>query len=630
MYRFNALECWQIWRNMGTFYVIFRVGYELLRRSGVLRWLFPTQRVKSRKSNWENWLNQSVVFFSFAQEITATSEDLANLREKIKLICSGYTRYFHAEWLRPTDWHTHPITGYRYDPARHWTTLQDISIPAGDIKYIWERSRFNFLYDLIRFNQATGEDVGETLFAQIEDWINQNPVNCGPNWMCSQEIGIRTFSWIFALYYYRNSPALYQERFDKISESLYNHFRHIATNRWFARFAVRNNHALTEAAALYTAGLLFPYFAESGRWKTEGKRRFEEEIVFQIQENGTYIQHSMNYHRMVIQLLTWVIQLAELNGDQWNEVVYERAKKSIVFLRNCQDEATGFLPNYGNNDGTLLFPLSSCHFRDFRPQLHALARLLKVDLGYGAGVWEEEARWFNSRKTTLKRFDTGKAVVCNNGYFVFNDRSALTFIRTATYRSRPFQADNLHLDIWVDGENLLQDAGTYLYNTTPFWIGYFAGTGSHNTVQLGNFNQMKRGPRFVWYNWITKGGSALTMGGGQTDVDFVFEGFFEGFKELGKGIVHRRKVTKGREILHWTVEDWIENLRYELPMQQRWNVSDNFAKDFGIRAFLKSGAELLPQNEKGWISDSYGHKRPRNIPVFSTSQGYIRTEIFKL
>lgn len=619
----------QLMRNMGPVYLLFRLCYELLKRIKLLRLWFPVFTPDYNQFFWQSWLNQSVNFFPRHKLRREDGEIFSLLREKVNLIQSKRYCYFYGEWLKSADWHTHPITGYRYDATRHWTLIPDFPAEAGDIKYIWEKSRFTFLYDFIRYDNSSGENCAELVFSEIEDWINTNPVNCGPNWMCSQEIALRTFSWTFALFYYRNNPALHKQRFEKICESLYRHFQHIASNNRFARFAVRNNHCITEALALYTAGLLFPFFSESEDWKREGKRRFELEITFQIQESGTYLQHSMNYHRMIVQLLTFALQLAHLNGDRWCNAVYERAVKSLIFLRSCQDDVTGWLPNYGNNDGTLVFPLSSCHYRDFRPQLYALASVLEIDLGYGPGTWEEEARWIgNSGFSNLTKLKN-EAKFFNDGYFIYKDTDALTFIRNASYKDRPHQADNLHLDIWVDGENLLQDAGTYLYNTDSYWVNYFSGTQSHNTIQLGNYDQMKRGPRFVWFNWITKSDSQFTFGDDESELDFIFEGYFEGFKELGKGILHRRKVTKKSGILHWSVEDWIENLNHELPMHQSWNLSEDFSTKYQISAFLSSGTELLPERKLAWKSETYGHKKEITKLVFTTKERYIRTEIFR-
>ena len=47
---------------------------------------------------------------------------------------------------------------------------------------------------------------------------------------------------------------------------------------------------------------------------------------------------------------------------------------------------------------------------------------------------------------------------------LFNDTNSKTFIRCCSYRDRPYQSDNLHIDIWIDGINFLRDSGTFMYN----------------------------------------------------------------------------------------------------------------------------------------------------------------------
>ena len=80
----------------------------------------------------------------------------------------------------------------------------------------------------------------------------------------------------------------------------------------------------------------------------------------------------MNYHRVVIQLLTWGIALAQRNGECFSEHVYQRAYQSVNFLYQCQELSNGYLPNYGSNDGALFFKLNDSDYRDYRPQLDAL------------------------------------------------------------------------------------------------------------------------------------------------------------------------------------------------------------------------------------------------------------------
>jgi hypothetical protein len=92
---------------------------------------------------------------------------------------------------------------------------------------VWEKSRFSYLYTIIRYDFHFGSDQSAFVLHEILDWINKNPLNFGPNYMSSQEIALRLLNWTFALYYYKNSPQLTEETFQKILHSIYWQAKHI-------------------------------------------------------------------------------------------------------------------------------------------------------------------------------------------------------------------------------------------------------------------------------------------------------------------------------------------------------------------------------------------------------------------
>ena len=62
------------------------------------------------------------------------------------------------------------------------------------------------------------------------------------------------------------------------------------------------------------------------------------------------------------------------------------------FLYQCQDDLTGWLPNYGSNDGALFFKLNDCDYRDYHPQLDALHYLLTSEHLYDRQY--EDREWY--------------------------------------------------------------------------------------------------------------------------------------------------------------------------------------------------------------------------------------------
>ena len=325
----------------------------------------------------------------------------------------------------------------------------------------------------------------------------------------------------------------------------------------------------------------------------------------------------MHYHRVVVQLLTWAIVLAHRNGDKWDAVVYEAARNSFRFLRTCQDDATGWLPNYGNNDGALLFPLTDCHYRDYRPQLTALGKLLNLDPGYESGIWDEESQWLTGSENRMRPAPFQPAACSsfsNGGYFVLREAETLTFLRCTPYRHRPFQADNLHVDIWADGQNILRDAGSFQYQTEAQSAGFFAGSRSHNVIMLNGSDQMKKGARFIWYHWITQAfGKAYACGGGSN----ITAGF-QGFRHRGSNIVHRRTVHKVAGMQMWVIDDRVDGVPAGLLAELLWHPGDRFFENYSISVRDSSGKLVPMREEEGWYSCFYGQKEPAKYLVYSS------------
>src|SRR5690606_315223 len=118
------------------------------------------------------------------------------------------------------DWITNPDSGYKYK-LDHWLDIDDYNVANGDIKYVWEPSRFSHLYSIIRYDYHFETDCSKEVFTKIIDWIDKNGINVGPNYKCSQEISLRVLNWVFALNYYKNSKFLTAEVFNKIQHSIY-------------------------------------------------------------------------------------------------------------------------------------------------------------------------------------------------------------------------------------------------------------------------------------------------------------------------------------------------------------------------------------------------------------------------
>lgn len=614
---------------MGWRYVSFRSAFELRKRTGLLERRFPVNPASSVPLSLAEWKSRKRPFFDKPRSGICIDKDaLASDAERIR---NGELLFFGSQWYllgKGYDWVTNPATGFRYDVSLHWTKINDYSRAAGDIKYVWEKSRFSFVNTLIRDEAWNGKAHGEFIFDEIINWIERNPVNQGPNYKCSQEISLRVLNWIRVLYFYSEDPALTPVRWNQIINSIGWQMRHVYENIDFSRIAVRNNHAITETLALYITGLLFPWFSEAALWRRRGKKWFEQEVAYQVYPDGTFLQFSMNYHRVLVQLLTLACGIARVNGESFSDVVYERAYRSLDFLYQCQQEENGMLPNYGANDGALFFPLNSCAFRDYRPQLNALHVELCGEPLYADrnAAWNEDACWFEgpgrkSRFNPLQKRQ-GSITYPVGGYYIIRDAGSFSLIRCGNHKNRPSQADNLHLDIWVKGENILRDAGSYRYNADDETLKYFMGTASHNTVMIDNNDQMLKGARFVWYYWTNCASEPKLK---ETEDYYEFEGSISAFRFLDPGVVHTRVVRKTKGKNEWNVIDRLTGKDEHSYMRQLWHVGPSSIERVKLQS--SDGDTLTAEQIEGWHSALYGMKEPSPVKQFITRNPMVATTL---
>ena len=205
---------------------------------------------------------------------------------------------------------------------------------------------------------------------------------------------------------------------------------------------------------------------------------------------------------------------------------------------------------------------------------------------------------------------------------MIRDTDSLTFLKCTQYKDRPSHSDNLHIDIWYKGENILLDSGTYKYNTEPQLVRYFSGTAGHNTVMLGDNDQMLKGPRFIWLNWNKSKEVKIEDKGAY----WIFEGQVHEFKHLGNNTNHTRQVSKYKGQAIWEITDNVEHAT-NLPMIQIWNVAYDFTEKFDIKAFDTEGVAILPIYVQGYYSGLYGVKENSKIIRFVSSGKSIKTTI---
>jgi len=511
---------------------------------------------------------------------------------------------------------------------KHWTELE--KIPAEkDIKFIWEPARFGWAITLARAYAHSGKEVyAQDFWDKTLAFLEAHPPNRGRQWQSGQEVAIRLMVLVFCDRVFAHAAASKPEKRRRLWGAVVEHASRISPTLVYAR-AQNNNHLLSEAAGLYSAGIYLSGHPQAKEWRQKGWRWINWALQNQIDEFGTYIQHSTNYHRLMLQLALYIDQLRRLAKDPWDEGSLTRLKAATGWLWALTDPHTGRAPNLGANDSAYIFPLTQVPQEDFRPVVDAAGKaFLKIDI-YRQQVLSEMADWFEVEPGQPANHKQPHAP----DMLRLDQNEGRAFIHTANFRDRPSHADQLHVDLWWRGVNVGLDPGTFQYNAPPPWDNALLTTRVHNTVTLDGQDQMTQAGRFLWLDWA----QAEVLAHEIDDLGQIIRVTAEHNGFINLNARHQRRIKSSAS--SWIIEDALlpcergtdkvhqAQLTWVLP-DWDWEIEsgnhliltgEEFSLTLQIEGILKLNlfrggerlfGEMTPYPTWGWASSAYGEKHP--------------------
>lgn len=501
-------------------------GYRL----GVRLWLNPVRRLQAATPQGP--------FFG-ARLSQHTKSDTPALWGTSALIFSYWPG---AVSRQPPDWLANPLTGQRVSgPERNWWQIPDFDPALGDIKLIWELSRFDWVLAFAK--SAQQGDVGSfsKLNAWLSSWCESNPPYKGHNWKCGQEASIRVMHLAMA------ALMLGQVRsaVPGLRDLVHLHLKRIAPTVQYA-MAQDNNHGTSEAAALFIGGSWLSALGvrEGEAWEKKGRFWLENRAARLIGKHGSFSQYSVNYHRVMLDTFSMAEVWRKHLGlppfsDEWKEKVLA----ATYWFRTMVNPVNGDAPNLGANDGARLLQLTNTPYRDYRPSVQLAMALFADQRAYAQeGAWDEALICLRAPLPQTLAPRVTSHVADDGGFAILHRRDAMALLRYPRFRFRPSQSDALHLDFWLGADNVLRDAGSYSYNTDVQWLNYFGGTVGHNTVEFDGRDQMPRISRFLLGGWL-KTNKVLAL-----EEDEISTQFGAGYED-GQGAGHFRSVSLSNDRL---------------------------------------------------------------------------------
>lgn len=378
------------------------------------------------------------------------------------------------------DWNANPLTGRVYEPV-HWSRIPLYSTEMGDIKWAWEAGRFDWVCRLIRGHLATGDPAWTERFWELfSSWKAACPPFRGVQWACAQECSYRIANLCLA----SSVLPLSQVQKEEIGQVIGVLAERVELTLGYA-LSQQNTHALMEPLGLFLAGNTLPEHPKALSWREAGRRIFLEQATIQFTENGDYTMVSAIYWRAALTHLLCFARASQFLGETVPDMILRRMEGAARALAALMDSESGRVSNFGANDGTHFLALSGEDYLDFRCVLR--------DVGLSLDTARVEG-------SSLHSLDT-RRIEGPRDFHILRRPDSHLILRKPIVHSPYTQADLLHVDLWVRGQNVLRDGGTYLYCDPTDTSHWFKSTSSHNTVTVDDQSQMEEVSRFQWGGW---------------------------------------------------------------------------------------------------------------------------------
>jgi Heparinase II/III-like protein. len=343
---------------------------------------------------------------------------------------------------------------------------------------------------LLRAHNETQEEKYLRIACCVSlDWVNahcsgETPGQSSYVWD-DMAVGFRAYRLAYVFDSGKKSGLLKEREQSLLWDTLLQHHQYLADD---ANIKFHNNHALYQIYGQMAMGRrLTKYSPDMAQAYRQGKERLKVVLPSQFAKDGSHLEHSPDYHRMVYLALMSAIK-AELITDYDIINFCEKIEEALSWfvLPN------GYLVNFGDSD----------------------YRNLSYTTKHAKAVWQTPAMRYVTTggkigslpAETLKAFTLG-------GYFVIRRpnadwRKTSYLAQQAGFHSRTHKhADDLTL-IWHDhGSDILVDAGRYGYLGRTekkselwqdgFWYAnparvYCESTKAHNTLEFDGINYSRR------------------------------------------------------------------------------------------------------------------------------------------
>lgn len=512
--------------------------------------------------------------------------------------------------------------------ARLYTWEKNIDLrdnPINDIQWSIYFNRLKWFKTLSDGYLLTGEGkYAAFLNAFLKTWFAQAGLpawknEADPMWSLFT-VGTRLPYWIDAFFVFFNAPELEDDMRWKMLASIQEQANFLCHFR-----SPRENHLLHETVGVLAAAAYLPEFKMARIWRNLAQHRLESAMRRDVYPDGGYKEASVYYHRLSVQLLQQLTDLARICRLPLSQNYHTRLERMYEFLMYTA-RPDGTMPQV--NDGFFSINIrnlfdwaakkySRNDFRFFNTGGRAGSAPLKTSVGLPyTGLYAMRSSWAEEANYLL--LDSGR------------------------FGSAHGHEDKLSFELYAYGQPFIVEGGTYTYNYDKWHI-YFESSFAHNTIIVDGRSQIRAADPAEWTSEPSRKLPNRWISNPAFDYfEASYNSGYGNYKEnILRGVTHTRRIlyVKPGYWVIWDIVDGtgahtVEQLFHFAPGTSVRIVDPRrliISRPGGPALVMQALADrttpsgvIMGQTKpiQGWISERYGHKTPAPVVSFQ-AQGHL-------
>ncbi len=510
-----------------------------------------------------------------------------------------------------------PTTGEKWPPKHYKEYRFHAGAAPGDVKFLWEYMKHNFLVSLGKAYLLTKDTryVKESK-EFIEKWLKKTPDLIGVSWVGHVHMCQRMVNWFFWLDLTKDCSLLDAKFYAQVDEYIKKEVKLLEAEHENPR----NNHKLVSLVTILLCELHFEN--NSSEFWLE---KLAETVDNLIYEDGGFAEQSISYHRLCVEALL-ILGIAYTNYHMAvPDFILEAIKRSLDYFKALKTPA-GDLPLIGDNSNEILIARPTDFWET--EYLFQLARYLGISVE-SAPKADADAYFYLGKKTISKAKplpQTRESAFSRTGHFVIGNEKDYAFLRAGEFgfyapNSRSghphSHCDQLGVILYLDGLEILTDPGTYRYNENDFERMLMKDESFHSTFIVDNKHQGVYTSSFSYAKAVDGTGR-------------IENGSIVGELQIG-GVKAKRRVTLSPKSC--LIEDTFlakdnnkHNLQLYFCLHPRFTIVKTDTKrvvlqHIGSRRFLAINHDTgtIPEILPGYISREYNQALPNQRLAFRLS-----------